>query len=117
MTSKELREYEKGMAKVIAKFLLKEIETNAVLSEKLETTTKTLKGCIKYLGTRASKFKEDNVAIVEDAVVYGWVVEYFTNDTIKEQERVEITKEVKVEPKPKKAEKVIVEQLSLFEDE
>ena len=48
MNIQELKKQDKKHAQRIADYLLERIETDLPLREKLESTTKTLKGCVDY---------------------------------------------------------------------
>jgi hypothetical protein len=77
-----LRNLDKKYAQAIANYLLKRIETDECLKEKLESTDKTLKGCVQYCKAEAQKQAEDGVAIIEDSQVYEWCVHYFLEDSL-----------------------------------
>lgn len=107
MNLETLRSLDKKYAQAIANYLLKRIETDECLKEKLESTDKTLKGCVEYCKVEARKQAEDNVAIIEDSQVYEWSVHYFLEDSLNhelksnsaatKQEKVQNVKEEKVE--------------------
>lgn len=136
MTREQLQNQDKNYAKRIANYLLKRIETDQCLREKLETTDKTLKGCVEYCKSEARKQAEDGCAMIPDDEVYEWVVHFFLEDEIKERkykvasstptttkENLEAIEEYNKEnstkekknSKKKDAKKVLVEQLSLFD--
>lgn len=77
------------------KNVLAYLEENAseALTEKINngTTTpagvvvrKTMAGCWNYIRDEARKKARNQVAVIEDAEVYGWAVHYFEEDDIKE---------------------------------
>ena len=84
MTIEQLRKQDKKHAQAIANYLIKRIETDQCLKEKIEATNKTLKGCIDYCKTEARKQAEDGCAMIPDDEVYEWAVHYFLEDSIKE---------------------------------
>lgn len=107
MNLEDLRKLDKKYAQAIADYLLKRIESDECLKEKLETTTKTLKGCLAYIKSEARKQAEDNVAVIMDSEVYEWAVHYFLEDSLNNEPK----KENKTESKPKKEETPKVEEL------
>ena len=126
MTLEQLKKQDKKYAQVIADYLLKRIETDKCLEEKILTTQKTLIGCIDYCKEQAREQVEDGVAIITDEEVFGWSVHYFLEDTIEEslptikisemiKPSVQSTIEKKETSKKKEAKKVLAEQLSLFD--
>ena len=82
MNLEDLRKLDKKYAQAIADYLIKRIESDECLKEKLETTTKTLKGCLAYVKSEARKQAEDSVAVVMDSEVYEWAVHYFLEDSL-----------------------------------
>ena len=110
MNLEDLRKLDKKYAQAIADYLLKRIESDECLKEKLETTTKTLKGCLAYVKSEAKKQAEDNVAVIMDSEVYEWAVHYFLEDSLNNEPKNEPKKETKVESKPKKEETPKVEE-------
>lgn len=138
MTIEQLKKQDKNYAIAIANYLIKRIETDQCLKEKIESTNKTLKGCVNYCKSEARKQAEDNCAMITDDEVYEWVVHYFLEDSLNEEDyetdssnptttkenlkaieeynKRNSTKEKK-NIKKKDAKKVLVEQLSLFDME
>lgn len=43
---------------------------------------KSLAGCMNYIYEEARKQAKNNVAVIEDQVVFGWAVHYFEEDSI-----------------------------------
>lgn len=135
MNLEQLKNLDKKYAQVIADYLLKRIETDECLNNKLLETNKTLKGCIAYVKSEARKQAEDSVAVLTDDEVFELVVHYYLEDSLdyehkepkqsktdklnKKEELEEITedkKPVAKEVKPKKNVKEdLMEQLSLFD--
>lgn len=81
---------------------------------------RTIKGSIKYCATKASSFKENNVAMIDDKTVFSWIYEYFTSEKIKQEKvsaRVETSHtQKKSAAKPKKQKSIGEEQqLNLFD--
>ena len=87
MNIEQLKKQDKKHAQRIADYLLERIETDLPLREKLESTTKTLKGCVDYCKDQARKHAEDGCAIITDDEVFEWCVHYFLEDSIKEGEK------------------------------
>lgn len=132
MNLETLKQLDKKYAIAIADYLLKRIEEDQFLKEKLETTEKTLKGCVEYCKQEARKQAEDNVAIIKDDEVYEWCVHYFLEDSLNcetkaqenetsfenkiEKKETNQPKEVAEENKKKKNIKnKLFDQLSLFD--
>ena len=46
-------------------------------------TIRIIEECVKYISQQARKRAENNVAMIEDAEVYGWAVHYYDEDDIK----------------------------------
>lgn len=134
MTIEQLKKQEKKHAQVIANYLIKRIETDQCLKEKIESTNKTLKGCVKYCKSEARKQAEDNCAMIPDDEVFEWAVHFFLEDSIKEsnsnvasttptttKENLKAIEEYNKKNTPKEnnkkkdAKNVLVEQLSLFD--
>lgn len=84
MNIEQLKKQDKKHAQRIADYLLERIESDLPLREKLESTTKTLKGCVDYCKQQARKQAEDNCVMVTDEEVFEWCVHYFLEDSIKE---------------------------------
>lgn len=136
MDLESLKKQDKKHALAIANYLIKRIETDQCLKEKIEVTSKTLIGCIDYCKNEARKQAEDGCAMIPDDEVYEWAVHYFLEDSIKEStKKKSITPSTtplttdedlkkynkQSSPKPKKetvkknATEKLVEQLTLFD--
>ena len=88
------------------------------LIEKFNNEEKTIKGMYKYICDKARKQAKDNVAMVQDNVVYLWAITYFT----KSNEELGIAKEnqrkgLKEDDKKKKAENPNNEEKSEVKEE
>lgn len=117
MTIEQLKQQDKRHAQKIAEYLLERIETDQPLKEKLESTNKTLKGCVAYCKQEARKQAEDNVAMVTDEEVYEWVVHYFLEDSINCETKETPKKETKKkEPKVEKVETLFGEEEIVVEE-
>lgn len=143
MNMQELKKQDKKHAQRIADYLLTRIETDLPLKEKLESTSKTLRGCVSYCKEQARNQAEDNCAMITDDEVFEWCVHYFLEDSLdcehkstsKEndkkpktekvetlfgEEEVVIDKKKKSTTKAEKSKKTIeenfIEQLSLFDE-
>ena len=101
MNLESLKKLDKKYAQAIANYLLGRIETDECLKDKLEETSKTLKGCVSYVKSEAKKQAEDGVAMIEDSQVYEWCVHYFLEDSLdfetKEKENKKNDNEEKLE--------------------
>ena len=47
-------------------------------------TGRTIKGAVKHMANLARKQVAGNMAVVDDATVFGWVRDYFTADEVEE---------------------------------
>lgn len=132
MTIEQLKKQDKKHAQAIANYLIKRVETDQCLKEKIENTNKTLKGCIDYCKSEAKKQAEDGCAMILDDQVYEWAVHFFLEDTIKENStnkfatpaptyddikkyNDQASPKIKKETIKKPAKKKLVEQLTLFD--
>ncbi len=96
---------------------------SAALIEKINAGEKTLSQCWSYIVSEASKIKEGNCAVVDDATVFGWAIHFFEEDSIQAKQysvssgvSVSTSKDKPKEKKPKaKPETPDTEQLSLFD--
>lgn len=86
---------------------------------------RTIKGAVKHMANLARKQVAGNMAVVDDATVFGWVRDYFTADEVEEPK--DLNFEVKTaeekpavisKPEPKKKKQKTEEdgQLSLFDN-
>lgn len=101
MTLEQLKKQDKKYAQAIADYLLERIETDPFLKEKLETTNKTLKGCVEYCKSEARKQAQDGVAIIPKEEVFEWCVHYFLEDSLDHEPKEQKTAPKKKEEKPK----------------
>ena len=84
---------------------------------------KSIQECARYCMQEARKLVKDNVAVVDNATVYGWAVHYYDEDNIKisaikapdraevsHTPKVELTEQEKAEAKKIAMERAIEEQ-------
>ena len=66
------------------KLVLKYLEENAsdVLREKINSGSKTLKECWKYIRSEARKKAVSGCACIDDQTVFGWAIHFFEEDGI-----------------------------------
>jgi len=67
--------------------ILAYLQANAseTLTAKINSGSKTLAGAMKYAKAEAQKLDHSNgCVVVEDDVVFGWIVHFFEEDSIKE---------------------------------
>lgn len=63
---------------------------SAVLAEKINAGAKTLAGALRYCQDEARKLKgSGNCVCVDDATVFGWVIHYFEDVKLDEEEAKE----------------------------
>lgn len=105
---------------IIRQYLEKMAEQDPLFAETYKKPNKSVAECCKYIKQEAQKVKDGNVAVVEDATVYGWAVHYYDEDDIV----VEAAPKANVvapkptpKPEPKKVEpeKPKERQLSIFD--
>ena len=67
------------------KIILQYLENNVseVLAEKINSGTKTLADCWKFITECARKQAKDGCACIQDDVVFGWAIHFFEEDSIK----------------------------------
>lgn len=84
---------------------------------------KSIQECARYCMQEARKLVKDNVAVVDNATIYGWAVHYYDEDNIKvtgnysqvhaevsHTAKVELTEQEKAEAKKIAMERAIEEQ-------
>ena len=114
------------------KIILQYLENNVseVLAEKINSGTKTLADCWKFITECARKQAKDGCACIQDDVVFGWAIHFFEEDAIKPEPpkkeyinqkmpdgqvvRVEAKKKEKPEPVEEKSE-LEKAQITLFD--
>lgn len=114
------------------KIILQYLENNVsdVLAEKINSGTKTLADCWKFITECARKQAKDGCACIRDDVVFGWAIHFFEEDSIKPEPpkkeyinqkmpdgqvvRVEAKKKEKPEPVEEKSE-LEKAQITLFD--
>jgi hypothetical protein len=112
--------------KIIKKYL--DENASEVLTEKINSGDKTLSGCENYIKEEARKKSTDGCACIEDAVVYGWAIHFFEEDSVEAPEdapEAEVatsepkrTSEIRKEQKEKAAapkDELKTEQMSIFD--
>lgn len=106
---------------IIKKYL--DENASEVLTEKINTGKKTLGECEQYIKKEAKKKATGNCACIEDAVVYGWAIHFFEEDSVEAPEdapEAEVatskrTSEIRKEQKQKAADVLKTEQMSIFD--
>jgi len=85
--------------------ILEYLEENAspTLTAKINDGHKTLKGSFDYCQKEAKKLVKGGAGgiMVEDATVFGWIIHYFEEDSIKEDKPKKAKKKVKLPGKAK----------------
>ena len=98
-------------------------------AERYKLESKSLDSCCKYIMSEAKKKAKGGCAAIEDAVVFGWAVHYYMEDSVKidnvkakvvapkvdkpKEEKPKEVKPIKALVKDKKENKCV--QLDLFE--
>ena len=108
---------------IIKKYL--DENASEVLTEKINTGKKTLGECEQYIKKEAKKKATGNCACIEDAVVYGWAIHFFEEDSVEapedapEAEVATSKRTSEIRKEQKKAEKAAdvlkTEQMSIFD--
>lgn len=71
------------MSKIIKQYLDQRAKEDELFAKSYAKEHKSLDECLKYINQQARKRAENNVAMIEDAEVYGWAVHYYDEDDIK----------------------------------
>lgn len=85
MDLETLKKIESKQIRIIGDFLIKRMQDDELLKTKLLETNKTLEGCLNYVKSQASKQAENNMAWIADDVVFGWVLDFYLDDSIEEK--------------------------------
>lgn len=119
--------YEKALADYLVE------NASETLQERINASDKTIAGCGRYIINEARKRANgDSALAMTDAEVFGMVLHYFEEDSIKEKDVGKVTAEVKTskpapepkpepepepepkpEPKPRKG--ILENQISIFD--
>ena len=75
----------------IKAYLDKCAETDELFAKTYAKPNKNIKDCCKYIVSEAKKAKDGQVAVVEDATVYGRAVHYYDEDDIKIEDTPKVT--------------------------
>ena len=102
------------MEEIIKKYLAQRALTDDSVARNMKKAGKSIKGCCDYIKKKAREAAKDNVAMIEDAVVFGWAVHYFDEDNLQEDKKP--VPAVKVIAKPETAAKPNYIQCDLFGD-
>ena len=70
------------MRKIIKTYLDQRAKEDELFAKSYAKEHKSLDECLKYISQQARKRAENNVAMIEDAEVYGWAVHYYDEDSI-----------------------------------
>lgn len=81
---------------IIKAHLDKMAQQDFAFAERYKLESKNLDSCIAYIKSQAKKQAKNGCAAIEDAVVYGWAVHYYQEDSVIITE----TKAKVVTPKP-----------------
>lgn len=71
------------MRKIIKNYLDQRAKEDEQFAKSYAKEYKSIEECLKYISQQARKRAENNVAMIEDAEVYGWAVHYYDEDDIK----------------------------------
>lgn len=71
------------MSKIIKTYLDQRAKEDEQFAKSYAKENKSIEECVKYINQQARKRAENNVAMIEDAEVYGWAVHYYDEDDIK----------------------------------
>lgn len=101
--------------------ILDYLESNAsdALAAKINSGQKTLQSCFDYICGKAKKQAKSGCAMISDAVVFGWAIHYFEEDSIKYSKTASTdTKKDEIEKAPvieKKISKKTNDNFSIFD--
>lgn len=101
--------------------VLKYLEENAsdALAAKINSGQKTLQSCFDYIRGEAKKQAKGGCAMISDAVVFGWAIHYFEEDSIEySKTAIADTKKGEIEKAPvieKKVDKKANDNFSIFD--
>lgn len=84
------------MEEIIKKYLEERAKDDPTIAMNLLKANKTIEGCCRYITEQARKAATNNVAMIEDAMVYNWAIHYYDEDSIEDK------------PKPQPKAKVMV---------
>ena len=87
----------------IKRHLDKMAQQDFAFAERYKLESKNLDSCCQYITSQAKKQAKNGCAAIEDAVVYGWAVHYYMEDSVK----IDTTAQAKVvAPKAEKPKEV-----------
>ena len=119
MGTEKTEKKESAFEGIIRKYLEMLAGQDPLFAETFKKPNKSIAECCKYIKQEAQKLKDGNVAIVEDATVYGWATHYYDEDDIKVDEapKAKVVAPAAPKPEPKKVEpeKPKERQLSIFD--
>jgi hypothetical protein len=67
---------------IIKAHLDKMAQQDFAFAERYKLESKNLNSCCDYIRTQAKKHAKAGCAAIEDAVVYGWAVHYYMEDSV-----------------------------------
>lgn len=67
---------------IIMKYVLENASESLMM--KIESSGKTMAGCLRYVKDQARKQAVNCCAVIEDKEVFGWAMHFFEEDSIKE---------------------------------
>ena len=67
---------------IIKAHLDKMAEQDPAFAERYKLESKNLDSCCQYITSQAKKQAKNGCAAIEDAVVYGWAVHYYQEDSV-----------------------------------
>ena len=98
---------------IIKRHLDKMAQQDFAFAERYKLESKNLNSCCDYIRSEAKKHAKAGCAAIEDAVVYGWAVHYYMEDSVK----IDTTAQAKVvAPKADKPVKEIKPIKALVKD-
>lgn len=84
MAKKENKEIKPdALEMAIRAYLDKRAAEDPLFAASYAKEKKSIKECCAYIRGEARKISTGNVAVVDDATVYGWAVHYYDEDSIK----------------------------------
>ena len=109
---------------IIKAHLDKMAQQDFAFAERYKLESKNLNSCCDYIRTQAKKHAKAGCAAIEDAVVYGWAVHYYMEDSVKIDTSAQAKVVTPKESKPKQVKALVKDkknenncvQLDLFAD-
>lgn len=103
----------------IIDYLIGRCKEDISLCEDVLHEKKTMDGCVKFIRSRAIKMQHNNMALVDDEIVFEWAEDYFRQDPEKMKEEPKAVKAKKQPEAQKKPETAVkpADTVEIIEEE